>query len=171
MSGWINDVSHSSEQVICHHVYGKPLVWRESYSDMLNCPALHYIRVQYVVTYVLHCFVALSSVAVWGTLAQSRKVAVRGTVEVTGFSIDLILPATLWPWIFKLTSSNQLVTANVVTSSPILVTLMMEALSSSKILVLTRATQHNITQDAILHSHRRENLKSYIRPKCCFLPI
>jgi hypothetical protein len=37
--------------------------------------------------------------------------------------------------------------------------------------VLTRATQRNIPEDAILHSHRRENLKSYrasylFRSKC-----
>jgi hypothetical protein len=29
--------------------------------------------------------------------------------------------------------------------------------------VLTRATQRNIPEDAILHSHRRENLKSYVK--------
>jgi hypothetical protein len=55
-----------------------------------------------------------------------------------------------------------LVTADVVPSSPIFVTLMMETLSSSGASVHTRATWHNIPQDAILHSHCNEILKSYI---------
>jgi hypothetical protein len=48
-----------------------------------------------------------------------------------------------------------LVTANV-PISPILVTLMMEAIHSPETSVLTRVTQPNIPEDGILHSHRRE---------------
>jgi hypothetical protein len=52
--------------------------------------------------------------------------------------------------------------ANIVPSSPILVTLMIEAIRSFDASVLTRATRRNIPNDGVLHSYCRENLKSYI---------
>jgi hypothetical protein len=55
--------------------------------------------------------------------------------------------------------------ANFVPSSRIFVTLMMEALSTSETLVLTRGTCHNIPEGAIRHSPRRENLKFYKIPQ------
>jgi hypothetical protein len=39
---------------------------------------------------------------------------------------------------------------------------MMEEIPSSETSVLTRASRRHIPEDGILHSHRRENLKSYM---------
>jgi hypothetical protein len=55
-----------------------------------------------------------------------------------------------------------LVTANVAPSSPIRVTLMMAMIRSFETSVLTSATQRNIPEYGILHSHRRENFQSYV---------
>jgi hypothetical protein len=52
-------------------------------------------------------------------------------------------------------------TANVVPSSPILVTLMMMTLDSSSVHI--GATRRNIQEDGILYTHRRGNLKSYTK--------
>jgi hypothetical protein len=48
---------------------------------------------------------------------------------------------------------------------------MKEALSSSETSIPIRATRRNIPKYTILHSHRRENLKSYILKLLSCLPI
>jgi hypothetical protein len=62
--------------------------------------------------------------------------------------------------VFLRSMRRLLVTANVFSRSPILVILIMEALRSSETSVLTRAKRRIIPEYGILHSHRRENLKS-----------
>jgi hypothetical protein len=53
--------------------------------------------------------------------------------------------------------------AKIIPSSPILVTLMMEAICSSETSFIKWATRRNLLEGGILHSHRRKNLKFYIR--------
>jgi hypothetical protein len=89
------------------------------------------------------------------------RIGELGTLAVTNNRRTLLYYTYYAYIVFLRIMRRLLVTANV-PSSPILVTLMMEALRSFETSVLTRSIRHNIPDDGILYSHSRENLKSYI---------
>jgi hypothetical protein len=113
------------------------------YSGMLRRVALVRIDVSE------ECSASIIQVTIIGDLTS--------TLELTGNRLKHIV---------FLRSERRLLVTDDVPSSPILVTLIMEELRSSETLILTRATRLNIPEVGILHSHCREQLKSYIRKIC-----
>jgi hypothetical protein len=84
---------------------------------------------------------------------------IASIIRVTGIGE---LGTTLAAVVFLRSVLPLLVTASVVPTSPSLLSLMIEATVSYQKSIFTRTTRCNVQEDDILHSHRRENLKSYI---------
>jgi hypothetical protein len=92
-------------------------------------------------------------------VARIGELGTTLAVTSNGRILNLVFHTTLLShFVFLRSVLRLLVTASVVPSSQILVTLMKEALSSSETLLLTRATRRNNQQDGILRRHRCENL-------------
>jgi hypothetical protein len=90
-----------------------------------------------------------------------RRVAVVRTDVPEELSASFIRVTRIGELGTTLAVRRLLVTPSIVSSSPILVLLMMEALSSLETSVHIGATRRNIAEDNILHSHCRRNLRSY----------
>jgi hypothetical protein len=92
-----------------------------------------------------------------------RRFGGTSFIRVTRISeLRTTLAVTSKHLVFLRSVRRLLVTATLVSSSPIFVTVMKEAQISSETSVLTGPTRRDSPEDDILHNHRRENLKSYI---------
>jgi hypothetical protein len=100
----------------------------------------------------------LCCVALVRTDVSEERIA--STITVTRIGELRITLTVTSNTVFFCSMLQLLVTANVL-SSPILLTLMMEMICSSKTPVLIRGACCNIPKDGILHSNRCKNLTSY----------
>jgi hypothetical protein len=96
-------------------------------------------------------------------LSRDNGIFYYSMIFIISHTSDLVIMQNLYVMkhgIFWDVTRCGLVRTDVLEERSTSITLMMEALHSSETSVLIRATLHNITEDAIIHSHCHENLKS-----------
>jgi hypothetical protein len=97
-------------------------------------------------------------------VSEERSASIIMVTRIGGIGTLAVTSNQVTHMVFLHSVRRRLVTANVNSSPPSSVALLLEALCSSEMSVLTIATRRNISKD-VSHSHRREKLKS------CFITL
>jgi hypothetical protein len=95
-------------------------------------------------------------------VSEERTASIVRVTRIRELETTLAVSSNRHTLVFLRSVRRLLDTTNVLSSSPILVTPMMEAPRSYESSALTRTTWRNFPDEVILHSHRSENLNSSI---------